>query len=179
MTKSCKKLITEIRNAQTEILRRAPYRDASLVPNPGASPGAIIAAERRVGRALPPSYRSFLAQHDGWARFFEGASLLGTRALGQPRYAELLASMFGNNPVSPAARGAARWRSLIPFGMDTQVTTVFAFNPLVQRPDGELEVVAWVNEIGLRSPSFPDFLETVLELCHSELGQWSGVQKSA
>ncbi|MCQ9129593.1 SMI1/KNR4 family protein [Streptomyces hilarionis] len=33
---------------------------------PGADESAILAAEERLGRRLPPSYRAFLAASDGW-----------------------------------------------------------------------------------------------------------------
>ena len=66
-------LLSEIRAVQTEIMRTAPYRDAGLVPNPGASETKIEQAERRIGRPLPPSYREFLLENNGWPRFFEGA----------------------------------------------------------------------------------------------------------
>lgn len=31
-------------------------------------------------------------------------------------------------------------------------------------PDGEYEVIAWINELGVRHPSFSAFLEWILEL---------------
>jgi len=57
----------------------------------------------------------------------------------------------------------------VPFGIDLQGTTLFAFNPTVTRADGECEVIAWVNEIGVRRDSFPGFLEFVLDMCEAEL----------
>ncbi len=40
----------------------------SAIPlgRPGAGEAAIVAAEERLGRRLPPSYREFLAVSDGW-----------------------------------------------------------------------------------------------------------------
>ncbi len=76
----------------------------------------------------------------------------------------------GETPVphlGPASR--AQRAPIVPFGIDLQGTTLFAFNPTVTRADGECEVVAWVNEIGVRRDSFPDFLEFVVEMCESEL----------
>lgn len=32
-----------------------------------------------------------------------------------------------------------------------------------------MEVIAWIDQIGLRRSSFPDFLDTVCELCQAEL----------
>jgi hypothetical protein len=165
-------VLQRIRNVHAEILRLAPFRDMGLVPNPGASLRRIKKAEERLGRKLPPSYRSFLARHDGWPRFFEGASLLGTSALGKPSYEELARATFeaAETPVpdlGPPSR--ARQLSIIPFGIDPQATTLFAFNMDVMAADGEYEVIAWINELGVRRPSFASFLELLLELSEAEL----------
>lgn len=165
-------LLTEIRNVQTELMRLAPHRDAGLVPNPGASKTAIDVAETRLGMPLPPTYREFLATHDGWPRFFEGATLLGTANLGRRAYEEAAQATFAaaETPVpelDPIAR--VRRPRLVPFGIDLQATTIFAFDPSVVSADGEYAVIAWINEIGVRSESFQGFLETVLELCEAEL----------
>jgi hypothetical protein len=155
-------------------MRAAPHRDLGLVPNPGAAASAIDAAERRIGRALPPSYRAFLASHDGWPRFFEGATLLGTANLGLRLYADLARAAFeaAETPVpdvGPPVR--PRQRALIAFGADLQGTTLFAFDAASPQANGELEVIAWINEIGLRRPTFPDFLELVEELCDAEIAE--------
>ena len=165
-------LLRRIKDVQTEILRAAPYRDVSLVANPGASNQAIAAVEERIGRRLPPSYREFLALHDGWPRFFEGATLLGTANLGKRMYEDIARAAFeaAETPVPHLAPPSRAERPpIVPFGIDLQGTTLFAFNPLITRADGECEVIAWVNEIGVRRDSFPDFLEFVLDMCSAEL----------
>jgi hypothetical protein len=174
-------LLTRIKDVQTEILRAAPYRDISLVPNPGASSRAIAAVEERIGHRLPPSYREFLAQHDGWPRFFEGATLLGTANLGKRMYEDIARAAFeaAETPVphlAPPSRAART--PIVPFGIDLQGTTLFAFNPTVTRADGECEVVAWVNEIGVRRDSFADFLEFVIEMCEAELAGYAAPKQS-
>jgi hypothetical protein len=165
-------LLTRIKQLQTEILGLAPYRDIGLVPNPSASPGAIAAVEERIAHRLPPSYREFLAMHDGWPRFFEGATLLGTANLGKRMYDDMARAAFeaAETPVPHLAPPSRAQRApIVPFGIDLQGTTLFAFNPTVTRADGECEVVAWVNEIGVRRESFAGFLEFVIEMCESEL----------
>jgi len=165
-------LLRRTKELQTEILRLAPYRDIGLVPNPGASPSAIAAVEQRILHPLPPSYREFLALHDGWPRFFEGATLLGTANLGKRMYEDMARSVFeaAETPVPHLAPPSRAQRPpIVPFGIDLQGTTLFAFNPSVTRSDGECEVVAWVNEIGVRRDTFSDFLEFVVEMCESEL----------
>ncbi len=166
-------LLGEHRKIQTEILRVAPFRDAGLVPNPAAPPRSIEATERRIGRKLPPSYREFLAHHNGWPRFYEGATLLGTADLGKKSYDALVRAVFdaAETPVPdlgpPSRLGSAP--RLIPFGIDAQATTLFAFVPDSVRRDGEMDVVAWINELGVRRDGFTDLLEMMVELCAADL----------
>jgi hypothetical protein len=166
--------LSEIRKVQTELLRLAPYRDAGLVPNPGATSDAVERAERRVGRRLPPSYRAFLARHDGWPRFFDGAALLGTRELGKSSYADLAHAALDAAEVDirsgapPSVRVAGYPGQAIPFGIDPAGTTLFAFDPATVNADGEMGVVAWIQEIGIRRASFTDFLAMVLEFCAAD-----------
>jgi len=166
-------LVERLRSVQTEVLRLAPFRDIGLVPNPGASAQAIEAAEARLGLPLPPSYRAFLAKHDGWPRCFDGASLLGTACLGNRTYAEFAQAAFAaaETPeprLGPPAR-RQQFTSIIPFGVDLQSMTLFAFNPSVRSDNGEYEVIAWINELGMRRESFPSFLELLIELADYEL----------
>lgn len=165
-------LVTRLREVQTEVQRLAPFRDIGLVPNPGASEEAIAAAEKRLGFSLPPSYREFLRHHDGWPRFFDGATLLGTEALGARRYDDLCRAAFeaAETPVpdvGPPLR--RRLPRMIPFAADAEATTLFAFDPSSRSENGECEVIAWINEVGVRSPSFTAFVELLIELAESEL----------
>jgi hypothetical protein len=165
-------LLLKIREIHTEISWLQPFRDLGLIPNPSASEVALARAEERLGRALPPSYRAFLRLHDGWPRFFDGASLLGSANLGCRQYEDLARAAFeaAETPIpdlGPPTRPRAR--TLIPFGADLEGTTLFAFNPAVTSPDGEYEVIAWVNEIGVRQPSFAAFLDWILDLAEQDL----------
>lgn len=162
----------QIRSAQIELAWLMPYRDFSPTPNPKASARAIAAAEARIGQPLPPSYRAFLAEHDGWTRFFDGASLLGTANLGRRMYEDLAWAAYEAS-YSPSCYAPPTWSgrqapAFIPFGVDLQATTLFAFDPTERAADGELAVVAWIHEIGLRRPNFEALLETLLELCQAE-----------
>jgi len=164
-------VLIKIREIHTEISWLQPFRDLGLIPNPAASEVALKRAEKRLKYALPPSYRAFLALHDGWPRFFDGASLLGTANLGHRKYEDLARAAFeaAETPLpelGPPRRPRAR--NLIPFGADLEGTTLFAFNPSVTQPDGEYEVIAWVNELGMRHPSFAAFLDWILELAEQD-----------
>lgn len=165
-------LLIKIRELHTELSWLQPFRDLGLIPNPAASEMAVTRAEERMGLRLPPSYRAFLALHDGWPRFFDGASLLGTANIGHRKYEDLARAAFeaAETPVpelGPPTRPRAR--GLIPFGADLEGTTLFAFNPAVTGADGEYEVIAWVNEIGVRQPSFAAFLEWILDMGEQDL----------
>jgi hypothetical protein len=173
-----KATIRQIRQLQSQIQRAAPYRDFGLKPNRGASRSALAAVERRIGRPLPASFREFLRAHDGWPRFYDGATLLGSANIGRRTYEDLARAAFdaAETPVpdlGPPSRRAPR--ILIPFGADLMGTTLFVFNPAVTTGD-EYEVIAWINEIGIRRDSFPSFLELIIELCEAEL---SGLQSVA
>jgi hypothetical protein len=174
MAKKMKSLLRTLRELQAEIQRRAPYRDFGVKPNRGASRSAVAAVERRLGRALPPTYRDFLRAHDGWPRFYDGATLLGSATLGRRTYEDLARATFdaAETPVpdvGPPSRQEPR--ILIPFGADVQGTTLFVFNPAAPTGGGEYEVIAWVNEIGIRRESFPSFLELIIDLCEAELSE--------
>jgi SMI1/KNR4 family protein SUKH-1 len=165
-------LLITIRELHTQISWLQPFRDLGLIPNPAASEVALTRAEERLGRRLPPSYRAFLALHDGWPRFFDGASLLGTANLGHRQYDDLARAAFeaAETPIpdlGPPTRPRAR--NLIPFGADQEGTTLFAFNPVVVGADGEYEVIAWVNELGVRQPSFSAFLDWIADMGQQDL----------
>ncbi|MCA9640391.1 MAG: SMI1/KNR4 family protein, partial [Myxococcales bacterium] len=87
-------LLRAIRGRQTELMRQRPWRDSGLVPNPSGREQQLADAEARLGRTLPPSYRAFLASHDGWPRFYEGAGLLGAKDLGKEKHLDLVTQTF-------------------------------------------------------------------------------------
>jgi hypothetical protein len=169
---SIQQLTGQILELQKEIQQATPFRDFGLTPSRGASRSAIAAAERRITRPLPPSFREFLGAHDGWPRFYDGATLLGTATIGRRTYEDLARATFeaAETPVPDVGPPSRRTeRILVPFGADLQGTTLFVFNPAAPTGGGEYEVIAWVNEIGIRRESFAGFLELIVELCEAEL----------
>jgi hypothetical protein len=68
---------------------------------------------------------------------------------------------------------------MIPFGIDPTATTIFAFNQAVTSPDGEMEVILWVNGLGERARNFADFLALALEMLELGLGEQHLLKKSA
>ncbi len=154
-------LLAEIRAQKLAFARLDPRAGMPVQPPAGASPAAIAAAERRLGRPLPPSYRALLAQHDGLPCFYQGANLLGTRSLARGTYVDLARMTID----------AERSASLFPFGIDAGGETIFAWDTAHERPDGELEVVVWMNDIGARIDGFPAFLELVLDMLTADIAE--------
>jgi hypothetical protein len=173
-----KDTVWQIRRVKMELAKVDPDLGPAVAPHPGTSLRTISAVERKIRRRLPPSYRAFLTQHDGWPMFFQGASLLGSHDLHRASYASKTRTAFESYEtpipeIGPPARPEGRPDAMIPFGIDAKASTIFAFNPAVVRPDGEMEVILWVNELGDRCESFADFLSMVLEMLRDELGERS------
>ncbi|APR74755.1 Hypothetical protein A7982_00101 [Minicystis rosea] len=154
-------LLQEIRGLKLDLARLDPRAGMPVLPPLGAAPRAIEAVERRLGRALPPSYRELLEVHDGVPQLYHGASLLGTKPLARGTYVDLTRMVID----APGVSGS----DLVPFGIDATGETIFAWDRAGASEDGELEVVVWVNEIVERVESFPAFLELVREMLTAEI----------
>jgi hypothetical protein len=161
-----------IRSKRLELARLDPRGGMPSMPPPPASFSAIQAVERRLGFALPASYRAFLSAHDGWPGFFHGANLLSTAALARGTYMSVGRMAFAENtaeledgPIS-VARAAT---GFVPFGIDAQAEMVFGWDPARPEPSGELRVIWWIHGVGDTAPSFHAFLEFVLEMLDADL----------
>lgn len=171
-----KDTLEHIRHAKLELASLDRNAGAAIAPREGASLRAISLTERRMGKRLPRPYRAFLHQHDGWQLFFDGANLLGTHELALPNVADLSRSVFEayETPipeVGPSCRPDGRPDAMIPFGLDREATTLFAFNPAVVHPDGDMEVIAWVNGLGERFHGFGEFLTMVREALEADVAE--------
>jgi hypothetical protein len=176
--------IRQIRALRLELARLDPRRGMPVAPPAGAPEHAIEGAERRMGMRLPPSYRALLAQHDGWPQVFAGAGLLGVRPLARGTYLGVARMVVEENeggadlrgPSRGAATGAPRSRrsrraGLVPFGIDPEGETLFAWDTGTRQMDGEMEVVLWTNGVGMRLPSFPDLLALIADMLSAELDE--------
>jgi hypothetical protein len=152
-------LLASIRALQMELKRTIPERNIGLAGNPAAPESAIMVAELRLGRRLPPSYREFLAFSDGWPHFFEETSLLGTRDIGRAP---------ARRTAPAPAQSSSGADKLLAFGTDQSGATLFAFDASAGI-DGELPVIAWLGGLGLSCTCFTAFLATVLQLSRAEL----------
>jgi hypothetical protein len=169
-----KHTVRTIRQIKTNLAASCPGLGPPGTPVPPASLRDIAVAERRLGQRLPPSYRSFLHEHDGWPLFFHGASLLGTRELTTPGLAEFarVALAAYDSSVSAALSGARAEPAaarILPFGVDPDGTVLFAFDPAVSSEEGEMPVIAWINGLGERYQDFAQFLSLILEMLASDL----------
>ena len=171
-----KDTVAKIRDVKAELSALDPAMGPAIAPPPGAGLRTIAVVERRIRHALPPSYRAFLHLHDGWPLFFHEASLLGTRELSKPGPFHLTRAAFAayETPIpeiGPPSRPQGHADSMIPFGIDPTAETIFAFNPAVTSPDGEMEVILWVNGLGERAQNFAQFLALALEMLELGLGE--------
>jgi hypothetical protein len=70
----------------------------------GATKGEISAAEKRLGKKLPPSYRDFLPTSNGWRRTTHFIAQLAT----DRRIVRAIRAL-AKNDKSPIVRQAAKW----------------------------------------------------------------------
>ena len=153
--------LAEIRALKLTLARLDPRAGMPVQPPSGASASGLAVVEQRLGRPLPPSYRELLSLHDGVPLFYQGASLLGTRPLARGTYVDLCRFVV-------ETRGENE-RDLVPFGIDAEAEVVFAWDLAADAPGGELEVVVFMNEIGVRLDGFPTFLEMCIDMLGSDL----------
>jgi hypothetical protein len=165
-----------IRARKLELAAADPRAGMPVMPSARAGERGIAAVERRLRRPLPPSYRAFLGTHDGWPQFYQGASLLGVRHLARGTYDEVTRLVLEEWEAPRQGSGKSQRRQppkhvLVPFGIDARAETLFAWNTSCVRSDGEMEIVLWINGIGERVDSFPEFLQLVLELIGADLDE--------
>src|SRR4051812_25216890 len=104
--------LREIRAKKLELARTDPRAGMPITPPPGASERTIADLVRRLGGALPPSYRAFLELYDGWHDLYQGVSLLGSKSLARGTYVDLARIVIDHGDV-PAA-GSRKRPALVP-----------------------------------------------------------------
>ncbi|MEU6006629.1 SMI1/KNR4 family protein [Streptomyces sp. NPDC047453] len=150
----------------------------TVVPlgRPGADEAAIAAAEERLGRRLPPSYREFLAVSDGWhVEQMAGVYQLGGAAdidwfqdpFGMtPMYEENL----GDNPRKEDVLLAGMWRRALQLETDSDMSYAL-LDPGDSGQDGEWALYVykgWSGELPDRYPSFRAYMEAMYRGFHSD-----------
>ena len=142
---------------------------------PGADEVAIAAAEERLGRRLPPSYREFLSASDGW----HVDQMAGIYQLGgaadidwfqdpydmTPMYEENL----GDNPREEDVLLAGMWQRALQLETDSDMSYAL-LDPGDSDQDGEWALYVykgWGGELPDRYPSFRAYMEAMYRGFHS------------
>ncbi|MEV0175491.1 SMI1/KNR4 family protein [Streptomyces sp. NPDC050803] len=143
---------------------------------PGADEALIAAAEERLGRRLPPSYREFLAVSNGWhVDQTAGVYQLGGAAdIGwfedpydmTPLYEENL----GADPRREDVLLAGMWRRALRLETDSDMSHAL-LDPGDCAEDGEWALYVykgWSGELPDRYPSFRAYMEAMYRRFHSD-----------
>ncbi|MFJ9542153.1 SMI1/KNR4 family protein [Streptomyces sp. NPDC101225] len=172
---------TFLRRWQQEWVPRAGEESdegqAGVPPNrPGADEAAITAAERRLGRRLPSSYRAFLAVSDGWhvdqtAGIYQ---LGGTADIDWFRDPHGMTSLYeqdlGEDPREADVLPAGMWRRAL--RLDTESDASYALlDPGDRGRDGEWALYVhkgWSGELPDRYPSFRAYMEAMYRGFHAD-----------
>jgi hypothetical protein len=126
---------------------------------PPASAEDIRRLEEACRHELPPSYRSFLAKHDGWSMIDGGCDLLPVAELLSGATAERI----GRWQASMAKEGETALASglVIGYSAISQKRVVLDFSH--QDSDGECSVVQWDSDERIEYQSFIGWLEATAQ----------------
>jgi hypothetical protein len=136
----------------------SPYKGTLHTAPPAAVLSEFLASE---GARLPPSYKAFLALHNGWTGYVAGFTLVGvdgghttTARQDIKETLEIVADAWSGERAKQIAEFAAANRGqglaeegpnlgdMIPFGTDFN-GALLLFDPRTTRPDGEMEVLLY------------------------------------
>jgi hypothetical protein len=141
---------------------------------PGAHESVIVAAEERLGRRLPPSYREFLAVSDGW-RVEQTAAIYqlgGAADIDWFRDPYDLTSVYedglGDDPRDEDVLLAGMWRRALRLETDSDVSYAL-LDPGDSDEDGEWALYVykgWSGELPDRYPSFRAYMEAAYRGFH-------------
>ncbi|MER5716479.1 SMI1/KNR4 family protein [Streptomyces sp. NPDC002132] len=146
---------------------------------PGADEAAITAAEERLGRRLPPSYREFLAVSDGW-RVNETAGVYRLGGVTDVDWfqdphgmAPLYQQELGDDPREEDVLLAGMWRRALRLETDSDMSNAL-LDPGDSDEDGEWALYVhkgWSGELPERYPSFRAYMEDMYRGFHSDRAQ--------
>ncbi|MFE2040558.1 SMI1/KNR4 family protein [Streptomyces sp. NPDC059477] len=141
----------------------------------GAGEAAISAAEERLARRLPPSYREFLAESDGW----QVDQMAGVYRLGgtadidwfQDPYdmTPMYEGHLGDNPHEEDVLLAGMWRRALRLETDSDMSYAL-LDPGDSDQNGEWALYVykgWSGELPDRYPSFRAYMEAMYRGFHS------------
>lgn len=160
-------LVARVRREIEAEAQRLRVPPPVLRPNPPASPAAIESFERHVQMPMPPSYRAFLALHDGYAGLAHGGDFLPL--------AELMPGGAAQARIHAWKRQCADYGS--PEVMDgiviastRQPNNWLYIDPNQPPRDGELPLVLWMGDTAETFVDLFDYLEFVIEVCGEDEG---------
>ncbi|MFE7168284.1 SMI1/KNR4 family protein [Streptomyces sp. NPDC057616] len=181
MTEECFNWHTFLRRWQEEWVPRAGEESdegETVVPpgRPGADEEAIAAAEQRLGRRLPPSYREFLAVSDGWhVDQMAGIYQLGGAAdidwFRDPYdMTSLYEQSLDEDPCYEDVMLAGMWQRAL--RLDTESDASYALlDPGDRGQDGEWALYVykgWSGDLPERYPSFRAYMEAMYRGFHAD-----------
>ncbi|MFD8206702.1 SMI1/KNR4 family protein [Streptomyces sp. NPDC059695] len=159
-----------------------PHPDAegeeSGIPlgEPGADAAAIVAAEKRLGVRLPPSYREFLAVSDGWvveqpAAIHRLGGAADIQWFGDPHaMTALYEERLGEEPSAEEVLLAGMWRRALRLETESDASHAL-LDPGDLDEDGEWALYVykgWSGEVPDRHPSFRAYMEAMYRGFHAE-----------
>lgn len=135
----------------------------------------VVALEERLGRRLPPTYRSFLATTDGWRPAGTSIDLLGTAEgahwHGGSGMREEYESQLGENPSEEEVLLAGMWDRALQLSVDSDMIDVL-LDPGEVNADGEWAVYVyrgWSGEFPDRYESFMDVMQHLFRDFHRNI----------
>lgn len=152
--------------------------EQSVVPlgRPGADEAAIAAAEERLGRRLPPSYREFLAASDGWhvdqtAGVYQLGGVADLDWFRDPYdMTPLYEENLEDDPCGEDVLLAGMWRRALRLETDSDMSHAL-LDPGDSAQDGEWALYlykGWSGELPDRYPSFRAYMEAMYRGFHSD-----------
>ncbi|WP_137989193.1 SMI1/KNR4 family protein [Streptomyces vilmorinianum] len=143
---------------------------------PAAGEAAITAAEERLGRRLPPSYREFLAVSDGWhvdqpAGIYQLGGAADIDWFGDPfDMTPMYEEGLGDDPGEEEVLLAGMWRRALRLETDSDMTHAL-LDPGDTDRDGEWALYVykgWGGEFPDRYPSFRAYMEAMYRGFHAD-----------
>ncbi|MFF9262491.1 SMI1/KNR4 family protein [Streptomyces longwoodensis] len=143
---------------------------------PGADEAAIAAAEERLGRRLPPSYRTFLAVSNGWhvdqtAGIYQLGGTADIDWFGDPYdMTPLYEESLGEHPRREEVLLAGMWRRALRLETDSDMSHAL-LDPGDTGQDGEWALYVykgWSGEMPDRYPSFRAYMEAMYRAFHAD-----------
>ncbi|MFD8167394.1 SMI1/KNR4 family protein [Streptomyces cellulosae] len=159
----------EVRDADDEAARQSRWLGL-----PPASEERIAAMEKRLGRRMPPSYRSFLQVTDGWRHAGGFVWLLAGTADArwhdnESGLADVFEEYLEEDAEPEERREAGVWRRGLQLDVESDATYVL-LDPEDVDEDGEWAVYTWAGwraDAPERHRSFRAFMEAMFREFHS------------